>query len=347
MRVVKGACVVLLLMVASACSKGANPVKPTTVSSVTVTGTAPNVGATAQLSAVATFSDGTTQSVTSQATWTSSNPSVANVSGTGLVAGVSAGAATITASYQGANGTMPVVVAASGSGGGNGGGSGGGTPCTYTLSGVGTTVSGYPDGTTVPVAVATGASCSWTASSSASWLQLSTSGPVVGPGTVTITVQANTTGAQRTQTVTIAGQTITFIQTPAQSNVTYTYTGRNFTIVTGAYKTTNSVKGTVVLSAPLAKNLANGSCGSSGSPSNVSSSLVSWSFSDGQQTISSGASLKAGCFTTDASGAITAWNWQVVPSGGGKASIQAANFEDLVQNAAGDAGQSNVAGSWK
>ena len=341
MRIVKGACVVLLLMVASACSKSntTNPLKPTTVSSVTVTGTAPNVGATAQLSAVANLSDGTTQSVTSQATWTSSNPSVANVSGTGLVAGVSAGAATITASYQSVNGTMPVVVAAVGGGGG--------TPCTYTLSGVASTVSGYPAGTTFQVSVTTGASCSWTASSSVSWLQLSGTGPVVGPGTVTITVQANTTGAQRTQTVTIAGQTITFIQTPAQSTITYTYTGRNFTIVTGAYKTINSVKGTVVLSTPLPKNLSAGSCGSSSSPSNVSSSLVSWSFSDGQQTISSGASLKAGCFTTDASGAITAWNWQVAPSGGGKASIQAANFEDFVMNAAGDAGQSNVAGSWK
>ena len=46
------------------------------------------------------MSDGTTQAVTSVASWSSSNNSIATVSATGAVTGVAGGDADITATYQ-------------------------------------------------------------------------------------------------------------------------------------------------------------------------------------------------------------------------------------------------------
>jgi len=85
-------------LLAAAC--GNSTTSSTTVSSLNVTGTAPAVGASAQFNAVATMADGSTQDVTSQATWSTSNAGVATVSSTGLVTGVAAGSATVAATYQ-------------------------------------------------------------------------------------------------------------------------------------------------------------------------------------------------------------------------------------------------------
>jgi uncharacterized protein (TIGR03437 family) len=60
------------------------------------------------------------------------------------------------------------------------------------------------------VTVGTTASCAWTAQSNNSWIKLSDSGGQ-GSGTVRFTVAANS-GAERTGTITIAGQTATVIQ---------------------------------------------------------------------------------------------------------------------------------------
>jgi uncharacterized protein YjdB len=83
---------------------------PTTVSSLAVAGTAPAVGATSQFTATATLMDGTTQDVTSLATWSSSNSSEATVSSSGLVAGVGAGTVTIQATYQSVTGADQITV---------------------------------------------------------------------------------------------------------------------------------------------------------------------------------------------------------------------------------------------
>jgi hypothetical protein len=82
------------------------------VTSLTVTGTATltSKGQTAPLTATVTLSNGTTQIVTGQATWQSSNIIVATVSSGGLVTSAGDGEATITASYQGISGTMRVTV---------------------------------------------------------------------------------------------------------------------------------------------------------------------------------------------------------------------------------------------
>ena len=113
----------------AACS-GSLPATPTpSVSAVTVTLT-PRIaedryhgdvtfygrGQTRQLIAVATLSDGTSETVTNSAMWNSSHPGVVALSETGLATsimapGVRALTATITATYQGTSGTLRVTVA--------------------------------------------------------------------------------------------------------------------------------------------------------------------------------------------------------------------------------------------
>ena len=104
------------LLQACGASSATAPSTPTstpsasTVVSVAVSGSAPPVGATTQYSATATLSDGTTQSVTSAASWSSSNNSVASVSASGVVTGVAAGDADITATYQTIGGKARVTI---------------------------------------------------------------------------------------------------------------------------------------------------------------------------------------------------------------------------------------------
>lgn len=68
------------------------------------------VGATAQLAATATYSDGSTTDVTSQAQFSSAAAGVASVSAAALTTGVTNGAALISASYGGLNATTSVTV---------------------------------------------------------------------------------------------------------------------------------------------------------------------------------------------------------------------------------------------
>jgi uncharacterized protein YjdB len=107
-RVSSIAIVVVLAAFAAAC---ANSSSPSTVASVAVTGSAPAVGATSQFSAMATLSDGTTQDVTTLATWVSSNPDAATVSSAGLVTGIAAGAAAVQATYQSVTGSDQITLA--------------------------------------------------------------------------------------------------------------------------------------------------------------------------------------------------------------------------------------------
>lgn len=73
-------------------------------------------GSTQQYVATATFNDGTTQDVTTSATWGSSNPAVASISSAqgsdGLASALSTGSATISANYGGAAGAAALQVTA-------------------------------------------------------------------------------------------------------------------------------------------------------------------------------------------------------------------------------------------
>lgn len=67
-------------------------------------------GQTQQLSAIGTYSDGTTKNLTSTVAWSTSAPGVAGITSGGLATGVAAGAATITATTGGVNGTTVLNV---------------------------------------------------------------------------------------------------------------------------------------------------------------------------------------------------------------------------------------------
>jgi hypothetical protein len=93
-------------------STPAAPSPQASVASIAITGT-PSltfVGQTGQLTATATLSDGTIQSVTSSAMWQSSNQSVVTVSSNGLATAVAVGQATITATAQAKSGTLAMTV---------------------------------------------------------------------------------------------------------------------------------------------------------------------------------------------------------------------------------------------
>jgi len=64
----------------------------------------------------------------------------------------------------------------------------------------------------VVVTVNAAAGCTWTATSQASWITIADAGSGSGNGSVRLTIAANGTGAPRTGTATIAGQTFTVNQ---------------------------------------------------------------------------------------------------------------------------------------
>ncbi len=85
-----------------------------TVTGLTITGnTTVQAGQTTQLQAIAQMSDGSSPTVTAQATWSSGSPGIATVAA-GLVTGVTPGSAVITASFGGHTAQATVQVSASG-----------------------------------------------------------------------------------------------------------------------------------------------------------------------------------------------------------------------------------------
>src|SRR5215475_7998509 len=86
----------------SACTSMPSTLPSSTVTSLSITGAPPAVGATSQYSATAVLAGSATElNVTGIATWSSDTPTVATVSTTGLIRGVSAGSAKVTVVYNG------------------------------------------------------------------------------------------------------------------------------------------------------------------------------------------------------------------------------------------------------
>jgi uncharacterized protein YjdB len=100
---------IALSVAASACGSSTSP---SSVSSVSVTGAPPVVGSSSQYTATATMSNGTTEVVTSTATWTSSDPTIATVTPGGLVTAIAEGTVTIQATFDSISGTEPTTVLA-------------------------------------------------------------------------------------------------------------------------------------------------------------------------------------------------------------------------------------------
>ena len=105
--------VLSLLAVATGC--GSHPVTGTTIVSqlrLTADSSSVNAGTTTQLHATSTNSDNQTSDVTLSVSWSSSSPTVAAVSPSGVLTGVTAGNATITASLNGISASMPEAIGA-------------------------------------------------------------------------------------------------------------------------------------------------------------------------------------------------------------------------------------------
>ncbi len=123
-RFARGVCLsVAVAWVVSCGGGGGTPTTPSnttpsppavTLGSVTVTApaAAAKVGDSAQFIATAVMSNSTTQTVTTQSSWQSSNTGVATVTTTGMVAAVGAGEADIRATYQSVTGLVHIVVTA-------------------------------------------------------------------------------------------------------------------------------------------------------------------------------------------------------------------------------------------
>jgi trimeric autotransporter adhesin len=69
-----------------------------------------NQGATVQESAIGTYNDGSTKTLSKGVQWSSSDGTIAGVNTSGLVTGASPGSATITAAFQATSGTSSITV---------------------------------------------------------------------------------------------------------------------------------------------------------------------------------------------------------------------------------------------
>jgi hypothetical protein len=99
------------------------------------------------------------------------------------------------------------------------------TACTYSVSPTNATLPASESTGTLTVTTQSG--CSWTASSSAPWLTITSGSNGSGSGTVRGLIAANTSTSSRTATITIAGSTVTVTQlgsSNVSSNTTYTIT---------------------------------------------------------------------------------------------------------------------------
>jgi hypothetical protein len=118
MRVLGAVAIAAVLAFGLGACKKSSPAAPTpvaTLQSVAVSGSLSfaNKNQTSQLTATATMSDGTTQNVTSTATWASSSGSVASVSSGGLLTALGNGTSYVSATYQGKTGAVVATVAMS------------------------------------------------------------------------------------------------------------------------------------------------------------------------------------------------------------------------------------------
>jgi uncharacterized protein YjdB len=109
LRMTSIAILISAALVAAAC--GQSTTTASTVTAVAVTGTIPTTGTTSQFKATATMGDGTTQDVTTQSTWQSSNSAIATVTQSGVVTAVGLGTVTVQATYQNVGGLDQITIA--------------------------------------------------------------------------------------------------------------------------------------------------------------------------------------------------------------------------------------------
>src|SRR5207249_4688796 len=99
--------------------------------------------------------------------------------------------------------------------------------CAYSLSA--TSASAATGGATGSLNVTATAGCSWTTQSNAAWITVVSGGTGSGNGTISYSVAPNT-GAARSGTLTIAGQTFTIDQAAGAVACTYSLTSTSDTV---------------------------------------------------------------------------------------------------------------------
>jgi hypothetical protein len=119
------------------------------------------------------------------------------------------------------------------------------TGCTYSISPASKTFA-QPGGTGT-IGVTTQSGCSWTASSGASWLKITSGSTGTGNGTVSYSVSSNTGAASRTSASTIAGRTFTATQAGTQGyTLSVTKSGAGSGTITNNPAGTTFAAGTTV-----------------------------------------------------------------------------------------------------
>jgi hypothetical protein len=98
--------------------------------------------------------------------------------------------------------------------------------CSYTVSPA--SLSFPADGGSAPVEVKTAGNCPWTSSVSAAWVTLTGSQTATGDGTLTCTAAANPDAAQRSATLTVAGQSVTVNEAARACSYTLSAASRAF-----------------------------------------------------------------------------------------------------------------------
>ena len=104
-------------------------------------------------------------------------------------------------------------------------------PCSYAITPGSESVA--PQGGSVSVSVATGNGCAWTAAANAGWITIASGGSGSGTGAVSLSIAANT-GAARTATATIAGNTFTVGQAAVPCQYTISPTQVTFSPSAGS-----------------------------------------------------------------------------------------------------------------
>lgn len=86
------------------------------LTSLVVTPPTPSImqGSIVQMTATGSYADGTTKTITGNAAWSTSDPTIATVNNAGAVSGIAAGSATISASSGSVSGSTNVTVTLSG-----------------------------------------------------------------------------------------------------------------------------------------------------------------------------------------------------------------------------------------
>ena len=93
------------------------------------------------------------------------------------------------------------------------------SPCAPALSAVSASLASAAS--TGSITVDAGATCEWTATSNAMWLTIKSAMPATGTGAAGFAATANTTTAERSGTLTIAGKTVTITQAGGRPACSY------------------------------------------------------------------------------------------------------------------------------